>query len=132
MAKARGPWKTTTFTAGPRIGGLAAPFVLDGPMDGDAFRAYVEQVLVAGLTQGDVVAMDNPPAHKGRGARQAIEAGATLIHLPASSADFNPVEMAFSKFKALPRAAETRAIPDLGEAIRVAIDAFAQTAWATS
>ncbi len=75
-----GHWKTTTFTAGLRIGGLATPFVLDGPMDGDAFRVYVEQVLVADLTPGDVVVMDNLPAHKVHGVRQAIEeAGATLI-----------------------------------------------------
>ena len=71
-SKGRPPhhWKTTTFTAGLRIGGLTAPFVLDGPMDGDAFRAYVEHVLVAGLTPGDVVVMDNLTAHKVHGVRQ--------------------------------------------------------------
>jgi transposase len=123
-----GHWKTTTFTAGLRIGGLAAPFVLDGPMDGDAFRAYVEQVLVAGLTPGDVVVMDNLPTHKAHGVRQAIEAaGATLMYLPAYLPDFNPIEMAFSKFKALPRAAAARTIPDLWEAIRIAIDVFTPT-----
>jgi transposase len=123
-----GHWKTTTFTAGLRIGGLTAPFVLDGPMDGDAFRAYVEQVLVADLTPGDVVVMDNLPAHKVRGVRQAIEAaGATLMYLPAYSPDFNPIEMAFSKFKALLRAVAARTIPDLWEAIRTAIDAFTPT-----
>ncbi len=85
-----GHWKTTTFTAGLRIGGLAAPWVRDGPMDGDAFRAYVERVLVAGLTPGDVVVMDNLPAHKVHGVRQAIEAaGATLMYLPAYAPDFN-------------------------------------------
>lgn len=120
-----GHWKTTTFTAGLRIGGLAAPFVLDGPMDGDAFRAYVEQVLVADLTRGDVVVMDNLPAHKVHGVRQAIEAaGATLMYLPAYSPDFNPIEMAFSKFKALLRAAAARTIDDLWEAISLALDAF--------
>src|ERR1700688_3417488 len=104
-----GHWKTTTFTARLRIGGLTAPFVLDGPMDGDAFRAYVEQVLVADLTPGDVVVMDNLPAHKVKGVRQAIEAaGATLMYLPAYSPDFNPIEMAFSKFKALLRANSRR------------------------
>jgi transposase len=123
-----GHWKTTTFTAGLRIGGLAAPFVLDGPMDGDAFRAYVEQVLVADLMPGDVVVMDNLPAHKVHGARQAIEAaGATLMYLPAYSPDFNPIEMAFSKFKALLRAAAARTIPDLWEAIHIATDAFTPT-----
>jgi transposase len=107
-------WKTTTFTAGLRIGGLTAPFVLDGPMDGDAFRAYVEHVLDVDLTPGDVVVMDNLPAHKVHGVRQTIEAaGAILMYLPAYSPDFNPIEMAFSKFKALLRAAAARTIPDL-------------------
>jgi transposase len=120
-----GHWKTTTFTAGLRIGGLTAPFVLDGPMDGDAFRAYVEHVLVADLTPGDVVVMDNLPAHKVHGVRQAIEAaGAILMYLPAYSPDFNPIEMVFSKFKALLRAAAARTIPDLWAAIRIALDAF--------
>jgi transposase len=120
-----GHWKTTTFTAGLRIGGLAAPWTLDGPMDGDAFRAYVERVLAPELTPGDVVVMDNLPAHKVHGVRQAIEAaGASLMYLPAYSPDFNPIEMAFSKFKALLRAAAARTIPDLWEAIRIALDAF--------
>jgi hypothetical protein len=79
----RGHWKTTTVTAGLRLTGIAAPMVLDGPMCGDAFRAYVEQVLVPELTPGDVVVMDNLPAHKVNGIREAIEtAGATLLYLP--------------------------------------------------
>ena len=94
-------------------------------MDGDAFRAYVSQVLAPELTIGDVVIMDNLPAHKVKGVRQTIEAaGATLIYLPAYSPDLNPIEMAFSKFKALLRAAAARTIPDLWDAIRMAIDAF--------
>jgi transposase len=102
-----------------------APFVLDGPMDGDAFRAYVSQVLAPELTTGDVVIMDNLPAHKVKGVRQAIEAaGAMLLYLPAYSPDFNPIEMAFSKFKALLRAAAARTIDDLWEAIRLALGAF--------
>ena len=97
-------------------------------MDGDAFRAYVEQILVADLTPGDVVVMDNLPAHKVHGVRQTIEAaGATLMYLPAYSPDFNPIEMAFSKFRAVLRAKAARTIPDLWEAIRIAIDAFTQT-----
>jgi transposase len=77
---------------------------------------------------GDVVVMDNLPAHKVHGVRQAIEAaGATPMYLPAYSPDFNPIEMAFSKFKALLRAAAARTIPDLWEAIRIAIDAFTPT-----
>jgi hypothetical protein len=94
-----GHWKTTTFTAGLRVNGLSAPMVIDGPMDGDVFRAYVERVLVPELVPGDVVVMDNLPAHKVRGVREAIEAaGATLLYLPAYSPDFNPIEMAFAKF----------------------------------
>lgn len=123
-----GHWKTTTFTAGLRIGGLAAPMTLDGPMDGDAFCAYVQQILAPELTAGDVVIMDNLPAHKVKGVRQAIEAaGAMLMYLPAYSPDFNPIEMAFSKFKALLRAAAARTIDALWEAIRLALDAFTPT-----
>ena len=66
-------WKTTTFTAGLRVNGLSAPMVIDGPMDGDVFRAYVERVLVPELVPGDVVVMDNLPAHKVRGVREMIE-----------------------------------------------------------
>ena len=88
-----GHWKTTTFTAGLRLTSLSAPMLLDGPMDGDAFRAYVTQVLAPELTPGDIVVMDNLPAHKVTGVRHAIEAaGATLLYLPPYSPDFNPIE----------------------------------------
>jgi transposase len=120
-----GHWKTTTFTAGLRVNGLSAPMVIDGPMDGDVFRAYVERVLVPELVPGDVVVMDNLPAHKVRGVREAIEAaGATLLYLPAYSPDFNPIEMAFAKLKALLRAGAARTIPDLWSTIASAIDRF--------
>jgi len=86
-----GHWKTTTFTAGLRLDGLAAPMILDGPMHGMAFLAYVEQVLVPELKPGDSVVMDNLPAHKVSGVREAIEAaGARLLYLPPYSPDFNP------------------------------------------
>jgi transposase len=99
-----GHWKTTTFTAGLRRDGIAAPMVLDGPMNGEAFLAYVEQALVPELRPGEVVIMDNLPAHKVHGVRQAIEAaGASLRYLPPYSPDFNPIEMAFAKLKALLR-----------------------------
>lgn len=120
-----GHWKTTTLTAGLRRSGMVAPMVLDGPMDGACFRAYVEQVLVPELTPGDVVIMDNLPAHKVGGVRQAIEAaGASLIYLPPYSPDFNPIEMAYAKIKALLRKAAARSIDDLWDAIAVAIDRF--------
>ncbi len=118
-----GHWKTTTFTAGLRLGGLAAPMVLDGPMNGEAFLAYIEQVLVPELAKGDVVVMDNLPAHKVTGVRQAVEgAGARLLYLPPYSPDFNPIEMAFSKLKALLRKAAARTITELWEVIANCLD----------
>ena len=120
-----GHWKTTTFTAGLRLDGIAAPMLLDGPMHGVAFRAYVEQVLVPDLSPGDIVVMDNLPAHKVAGIRQAIEAvGAHLLYLPPYSPDFNPIEMAFSKLKALLRKTAARTVNDLWEAIAQSIEAF--------
>jgi len=120
-----GHWKTTTFTAGLRLDGIAAPMLLDGPMHGGAFRAYVEQVLVPDLSPGDIVVMDNLPAHKVAGVRQAIEAaGARLLYLPPYSPDFNPIEMAFSKLKALLRKAAARTKDDLWNTIAQAITAF--------
>ena len=86
-----GHWKTTTFVAALRLGGMTAPLVLDGPMNGPAFLAYVEQVLAPTLKRGHVVVMDNLPAHKVPGVRTAIEAkGARLRLLPPYSPDFNP------------------------------------------
>ena len=101
-------WKTTTLVAGLRLSGIAAPFVLDGPINRDAFQAYVDQVLVPELTPGDIVVMDNLGSHKGPAVRATIEAaGARLLFLPPYSPDFNPIEMAFSKLKAgLCKAAE--------------------------
>lgn len=99
--------------------------VLDGPMDGVCFRAYVEQVLAPELSPGDIVVMDNLPAHKVGGVRQAIEAaGASLLYLPPYSPDFNPIEQAFAKLKAILRKAAARTIPDLWDAIAAAIDLF--------
>lgn len=120
-----GHWKTTTFTAGLRLGGMAAPMLLDGPMNGDAFRAYAEQVLAPELRPGDVVVMDNLPSHKVSGIREAIEAaGARLLFLPPYSPDFNPIEMAFSKHKALLRKAAARTIDELWDTIANCIKAF--------
>ena len=120
-----GHWKTTTFTAALRLDALAAPMVLDGPMDGLAFLAYVEQVLVPELKPGNIVVMDNLPAHKVAGVRSKIEAaGARLLYLPPYSPDFNPIEMAFAKFKAILRKAAARTVPDLWAAIAAALNAF--------
>jgi transposase len=101
------------------------PMVLDGPMDGDAFLAYVTKVLGPELARGDIVLIDNLPAHRVCGVRQAIEAsGASLLYLPPYSPDFNPIEQAFAKLKAILRKAAARTIPDLWDAIANAIDAF--------
>ena len=111
-----GHWKTTTFVAGLRKGGIIAPFVLDGPINREAFEAYVEKVLVPELRQGDVVTMDNLSSHKGPKVRTLIEAAhATLRYLPPYSPDFNPIENAFAKFKALLRkVAATQPCPHFG------------------
>jgi transposase len=120
-----GHWKTTTFVAGLRLTGVDAAMLLDGPMDGVAFQAYVDEVLVPALTPGDVVVMDNLPAHKIAGVRAAIEAaGARLLYLPPYSPDFNPIEMAFSKLKALLRKAAERTVDGLWDAVSDAIGAF--------
>jgi transposase len=118
-----GHWMTTTVTAGLRLSGVSAPMLLDGPMDGEHFLAYIEQVLVPELTPGDIVIMDNLPAHKVSGVRTAIEAvAAHLLYLPPYSPDLNPIEMAFSKFKALMRAAEARTLEDLWKAAATSIE----------
>jgi len=96
-----GHWKTTTFTAGLRRDGLVAPWVLDGPINGEAFLVYVEALLAPSLSAGDIVVIDNLPAHKVDGVRAAIEArGAILLYLPPYSPDLNPIEIAFAKLKA--------------------------------
>jgi transposase len=120
-----GHWKTTTFTAGLRCDGLIAPFVLDGPMNGEAFLVYVETVLAPSLSAGDIVVIDNLPAHKVAGIRAAIEArGAFLLYLPPYSPDLNPIEMAFAKLKTLLRKAAARTRDSLWDAIAEAISAF--------
>lgn len=102
--------------------------LLDGPMDGASCRAYVDQVLVPELEPGDIVIMDNLPAHKVAGVRSAIEsAGATLLYLPPYSHDFNPIELAFSKLKAVPRKAAARTVDDLWDTIAKIINDFTPT-----
>jgi transposase len=120
-----GHWKTTTFTAGLRCDGLVAPFVLDGPMNGEAFLVYVEKILVPALSPGDIVVMDNLAAHKVQGVRAHIEAaGASLLYLPPYSPDLNPIEMAFSKLKALLRGAAERSVEALWTRIGQLLDNF--------
>jgi transposase len=120
-----GHWKTTTFVAGLRNSGIVAPFVLDGPINRNAFEAYVEKVLVPELRPGDIVVMDNLSSHKGPRIRQMIEAaGASLLYLPPYSPDFNPIENAFAKLKALLRKAAERTIEGLWTVIGYLLDAF--------
>ena len=120
-----GHWKTTTFTGALRLHGITAPMVLDGPMNGSAFRAYVEPVLAPTLGPDDVVILDHLPAHRVAGVRDMIEArGATLRFLPPYSPDFNPIENAFAKLKAILRKAAARTIDDLWDAIRDALPQF--------
>lgn len=123
-----GHWKTTTFTGALSLTGMTAPFVYDGAMNGQVFLAYVEQVLVPTLAPGDVVVMDNLPAHKAAGVRDAIEAaGASLLYLPPYSPDFNPIENAFSKLKALLREKAERTIAALWDTVGSLIDRFTPT-----
>jgi transposase len=112
-----GHWKTTTFVGALRLSGMTAPMVLDGPMIGAWFLACVQQVLVPTLKPGDIVVMDNLPAHKNAPVMDAIAAvGAKLILLPPCSPDPNPIENAFAKLKALLRKAAARMIDQLSDA----------------
>lgn len=123
-----GHWRTTTFVAGLRLTGMVAPMVLDGPINRNAFQAYVDQVLVPELRPGDIVIMDNLGSHKGTAVRAAIEAvGAMLLYLPPYSPDFNPIENAFSKLKALLRKAAERTVNALWDTIGALIPVFTAT-----
>ncbi|MGV4796185.1 IS630 family transposase [Rhizobium sp. F40D2] len=120
-----GHWKTTTFTGALRLSGMTAPFVYDGAMNGNVFLAYVEQVLLPTLEVGDVVIMDNLPAHKTAGVRDVIErAGARLMFLPPYSPDFNPIENAFSKLKAMLRGRAERKVDALWDAVGALMPRF--------
>jgi transposase len=120
-----GHWKVTTFVAGLRSDALTAPFVIDQPMNGAIFRAYVERCLVPTLAPGDTVVMDNLAAHKVSGVREAIAAaGARVLYLPPYSPDLNPIEQLFAKLKTLLRKAAERTIPALWAAIGHLLDKF--------
>jgi transposase len=120
-----GHWKTTTFVAGLTMRGMVAPWVLDGPINRDAFETYVDKLLVPELRPGNVVVMDNLSSHKGPRVREMIEAaGASLLYLPPYSPDFNPIENAFSKLKAHLRKAAERTIGGLWATIGRIVDLF--------
>ena len=121
-----GHWKTTTFVAGLRLEGIVAPFVLDGPINRDAFETYVAKLLVPELRRSDVVILDNLPSHKWPRVRAMVEgAGASLLYLPPYSPDFNPIENAFSKLTARLRKAAERSIGGLWNTIGRLLAAFA-------
>lgn len=106
-----GNWRTVTFVGALRHTGMGASMVIEGAIDGDAFRAYIEQGLVPTLKHGDIVMIDNLSVHKVAGVREAIEAaGATLEFLPKYSPDLNPIEMPFSKLKSLLRKLAKRTV----------------------
>jgi transposase len=110
----QGAWKTITFVAALRHNKMVAPMVIDGPIDGPAFVAYVKQCLAPMLKCNDIVVMDNLPAHKVPGVKEVIEAcGATVQYLPQYSPDLNPIEMPFSKFKAFLRKVSERTVRGL-------------------
>lgn len=126
-----GHWKTTTFIAGLRVGAVSAPMVLDGPMDGEAFRVYVREVLCPTLMPGDLVIADNLRSHTSAAARDLIAGtGATLRFLPPYSPDFNPIEQLFSKLKALLRKAAHRTVEALWEEIGTLLDTVSPAACA--
>ena len=104
-----GRWKTTTFLAALRHDRIVAPWLVEGPIDGESFRTYVEKVLVPTLRQGDIVIMDNLGSHKGKAVRDLIRsAGAKLFFLPKYSPDLNPIEQVFAKLKHFLRKAAAR------------------------
>ena len=120
-----GRWRTLTFIAALRVDRIDAPCVFNGPINGEKFRAYVEQFLVPTLRPGDVVVLDNLGSHKGRAVRHAIRrAGAHRIFLPPYSPDLNPIEQAFAKLKHWLRQAQARSINDVQEAIGDILERF--------
>jgi transposase len=117
-----------TFLAALRSDRIDAPCVIDGPINGKSFLAYVEQLLVPTLKQGDVVIIDNLGSHKGKAVRKAIRtAGAKLFFLPPYSPDLNPIEQAFATLKALLRKADERTVEDTWRRIGALLGAFSPT-----
>ena len=118
-------WRTTTFLAALRHDRIEAPWVLDGPIDGESFRTYVEKVLVPTLKPGDIVIMDNLGSHKGKAVRQLIRStGAKLFFLPKYSPDLNPIEQVFAKLKHLLRKCAARTVEAICAAIGQLLHAF--------
>ena len=120
-----GRWRTLTFLAALRSDRIEAPCVIDGPINGESFLAYVEQVLVPTLKPGDIVIMDNLGSHKGKAVRRAVRAvGAHLFFLPPYSPDLNPIEQVFAKLKTLLRKAAERTVEATWKRIGALLDCF--------
>ena len=120
-----GKWRTMTFLAALRHDRIEAPWLLEGPIDGDSFRTYVEKVLVPSLKPGDIVIMDNLGSHKGKDVRKAIRsARAKLFFLPKYSPDLNPIEQLFSKLKHMLRKTQARNPETICQAIGQLLDAY--------
>jgi len=126
LAKApHGRWRTLTFLGALRRDRIDAPCVLDGPVNGRSFLAYVEQILVPALRSGDIVIMDNLGSHKGPAVRRAIRAaGARLFFLPPYSPDLNPIEQVFAKLKTMLRKAAERTVEATWKRIGQLLDRF--------
>ena len=121
-------WRTLTFLAALRCDRITAPCVIDGPINGTSFRAYVEQFLVPTLSRGDVVIMDNLGSHKSQAVRELIRAaGAKLFFLPRYSPDLNPIEQVFSKLKTLLRKTDPRTIETTWREIGALLGSFTPT-----
>ena len=121
----QGRWRTLTFLAALRRDRIEAPCVIDGPINGESFLAYVEQFLVPTLRPGDIVVIDNLGSHKGKAVRQAIRtAGAKLFFLPPYSPDLNPIEQVFAKLKALLRKAAERSVEATWKRIGALLNSF--------
>ena len=120
-----GRWRTLTFLAALRIDRIDAPCIFDGPINGERFRAYVEQFLVPTLRPGDIVILDNLGSHKSKAVRQAIRAvGAHRLFLPPYSPDLNPIEQVFAKLKHWLRMAKARSVPELHAAVAGILDRY--------
>ena len=120
-----GRWRTLTFLAALRVGRIDAPCLFDGPINGQKFLAYVEQVLVPTLQPGDIVVLDNLGSHKGKAVRRAIrKAGAKLFFLPPYSPDLNPIEQAFAKLKHWLRQAQARSIEEVYQSLGTILERF--------
>lgn len=123
-----GRWRTLTFVAALRCDRIDAPCVIDGPINGESFLAYIEQVLLPTLRPGDIVIIDNLGSHKGKAVRRAIRAaGAKLFFLPPYSPDLNPIEQVFAKLKILLRKAAERTVEGTWKRIGALLASFTPT-----